>query len=244
LCQELHRISRQHPRFGYRRAWNLLRGEGWNINRKKVQRLWRIEGLKVPRIPRKKRALGHSQNSCLLRRATRKNEVWTVDFLHDSCADGSRLKILPVLDEYTRECLVLEVGRSMTSKDVKETLRRLFDKHGCPAYLRSDNGPEFIGRSIRNALEELGVQTLFIQPGSPWENGVVESFNARLRDEVLARESFWNLLEARVVLEEHRQFYNTKRPHRSLGGLSPEAFARGTPTDTSRLGVVKAKLTA
>lgn len=226
LATELHKLSRRFPRYGYRRIWAELDRSGWNVTPKRVLRVWRKEGLKVPQKQKKKRALGHSRNSCLLLRPTRPNEIWSVDFVQDTAANGKMLKILPVVDEFTRECVALEVDYTMTSMDVKQILKRLFQERGTPQYVRSDNGPEFIAKALQAALEELGCESRFIKPGSPWENGVVESFNSRLRDEVLNREMFWSALEAKVVLEEFQWFHNEERPHSSLNYQTPEEFAR------------------
>ena len=216
----------KHPRFGYRRIWALLRKEGFRVNRKRVYRLWRQQGLKVPRKRRKRRRLGHTGNGCARRRAERPNHVWAWDFIHDRTADGRPLKWLTLVDEYTRECLALEVGRGMTAKGVIAVVARVIAERGAPAHLRSDNGPEFIALALRDWLAAAGVQTLYIEPGAPWENGYAESFNSRLRDELLEQEEFASLLEAKVLGRDWRQQYNTTRPHSALGYRTPEEFAR------------------
>lgn len=221
----LRELSRAHPRYGYRRITALLRQDGWRINRKRVQRLWRREGLKVPRKQRKKRRWGCSANGAALRRAERPNQVWSYDFIEDQTADGRKLKILPIVDEFTRECLTIEVERSFTAKDVVETLKFLFELRGAPAYLRSDNGPEFIAEAVKTWLAESGVDTLYIAPGSPWENPYSESFNSRLRDELLNRELLETLTEAKMLIEDHRLEYNHRRPHSALGYRTPAAYA-------------------
>jgi putative transposase len=220
----------KHPRFGYRRIWALLRREGWRVNRKRVYRLCRQQGLKVPRRKRKKRRLGHSANGCARRRACGRNHVWAWDFIHDRTADGRPLKWLSVVDEYTRECLALEVARSLTARRVIDILVGLFAERGAPVHIRSDNGPEFIALAIRTWLEEAKVETLYIEPGSPWENGYAESFHARLRDELLEREEFSSPLEARVLSGAWKQEYNHDRPHSALGYQSPAEFARKCPS--------------
>jgi transposase InsO family protein len=225
LVKRMHELARRHPRYGYRRVAALLRQEGWRVNAKRVHRLWRQEGLKVPQKQRKKRRLGSSANGCTRRRAGRANEVWSYDFVLDQTADGRRLKILPVVDEHTRECLVMAVERRMTARDVVAVLARLFGERGAPAHLRSDNGPEFIAEAVKQWLAESGVATLYIEPGSPWENAYSESFNSRLADEVLDREVFSSLREAQVLLEGHRRQYNEERPHSSLGYVAPAVFA-------------------
>jgi transposase InsO family protein len=185
----------------------LLREDGWRVNHKRVERIWREEGLKVPRKQRKRRRLGQSANGIVHHRPESPNHVWSYDFVSDQTEDGRTLKILPVLDEFTRRTLALDVGRSFRSRDVIATLERLVQEHGAPAYIRSDNGPEFIAAAIRQWLEESGIGTLYIAPGSPWENGYSESFNSRLRDELL-----------------YRVDHNQHRPHSALGQRTPAAF--------------------
>jgi putative transposase len=225
LLLRIRELAREHPRYGYRRVTALLRREGWSVNRKRVHRLWRREGLKVPQVQRKRRRLGHSENSCTRRRAERPNHVWSYDFIHDQTADGRGLKLLPVVDEYTRECLTIEVERHLTANDVVSTLEYLFEVRGEPEHIRSDNGPEFIAEVVRDWLGRRGAKTLFIEPGSPWENAYSETFNSRLRDEILDREVFETLKEAKVLLEGHRLDYNHRRPHSSLGYRTPAEFA-------------------
>ena len=220
-------LVRRHPRYGYRRMWALLRQEGWRVNRKRIHRLWRAEGLKVPRKQRKKRYLGHSANGCARRRAEHKDHVWAWDFIHDRTHDGRPLKWLSIVDEYTRECLALEVGRGIVADRVIDVLVELFAVRGLPRHIRSDNGPEFIAGTIRQWLDHAGVQTLYIEPGSPWENGYAESFHGRLRDELLDREEFANLAEARTLGTAWRLEYNHRRPHSSLCYRTPAEFAAG-----------------
>jgi putative transposase len=226
LVGRMRELARKHPRFGYRRVAALLRGAGHEVNDKRVQRLWRREGLKIPRKVRKKRRLGDDGNGCTRRRAVKINEVWSYDFVFDQTADGRRLKILPILDEYTRECLVMLVGRTLTATDVIGALAQAARERGMPEYLRSDNGPEFIAGAVRRWLAKVGTQTLYIEPGSPWENAYSESFNSRLRDELLNGELFASEREAAVLLEQHRRAYNEERPHSSLGYVVPVVFAR------------------
>jgi len=215
--KRLLQLVREHPRYGYRRVWALLRAEGFRVNRKRVYRLWRREGLKVPRRKKKRRRLGHPGNGCARYRARYKGHVWSWDFIHDRTADGRPLKWLSVVDEYTRECLVLEVARGMTAARVVEVLLGVTRQRGAPKHIRSDNGPEFIARAIREGLKEAGVGVLYIEPGAPWENAYAESFHSRLRDELLEREGFASLLEARVLGRAWKEDYNHKRPHSSLG---------------------------
>jgi putative transposase len=221
LRERLVELAWKNGRYGYRRMTALLRGEGWRVNVKRVERLWRLEGLRVPKRQHKRRRLGSSDNGCWRKRAKRPNHVWGYDFMMDRTADGRRLKMLTVVDEYTRECLAIDVGRSLKAHDVLERLANLFVTRGTPEYIRSDNGPEFVNRTVRDWLERIGVETLYIEVGSPWENGYVESFNGKLRDELLNREMFETLLEAQVIVEDWRKDYNGQRPHSSLGYATP-----------------------
>ena len=218
-------LSRANPRYGYRRITALLRREQWAVNRKRVYRLWRREGLKVPQTQRKRRRLGSSANGCVRRRAERKNQVWSYDFVMDQTSDGRRLKMLPIVDEYTRECLRIEVGRHMRAEDVVEALQKLFQERGTPEHIRSDNGPEFIAAAVKEWLRVNGVETLYIEPGSPWENAYSETFNSRFEDELLDREQFDSEREAAVLIEEYRQHYNERRPHSALGYQTPSEFS-------------------
>jgi transposase InsO family protein len=216
VVQRMLELVRRHPRYGYRRITALLRQAGWLVNRKRIHRLWRRGGLKVPQKQRKKRRLGHSANGVLRRRTEHPNHVWCYDFLKDQTTDGRPLKLLPIEDEYTRECLALDVARSITAQDVIRTLARLFAERGAPRFIRSDNGPEFIAQAIRDWRPHAGVQTLYIAPGAAWENAYSESFNRRLRDELLNQELFTSVLEAKVITEDYRQEYNQRRPHSAL----------------------------
>ena len=211
----------RYGRYGYRRITGLLRGEGWAVNHKRVERLWRREGLNVPQKQPKRGRLWLADGSCLRRRPEYRHHVWAYDFVADRTQDGRPLKILTIVEEYSRECLAIVVARWLRSMEVLETLAQLFVTHGVPAHLRSDNGPEFTAELIRLWLEALQVQTLFIAPGSPWENGYVESFNGKLRDELLDREIFYTLTEAQILIERWRRQYNTVRPHSALGYRPP-----------------------
>jgi putative transposase len=229
LVERMVGLSRENPRYGYRRVWALLRREGWKENKKRVHRLWREEGLKVPGgKQRKRRQLAHggSENGCTKRKAEHKDHVWSYDFVMDWTENGRTLKMMPVVDEYTRECLCIEVERSITAKGVVKTLAALFARRGEPAFIRSDNGPEFIAKAVKRWLEVSGVRTLYIEPGSPWENAYSETFNSRFGDELLKREVFTSLLEAKILVEEYRNHYNHERPHSALlGYLTPAEFA-------------------
>ncbi|MFH1748560.1 MAG: IS3 family transposase [Planctomycetota bacterium] len=221
LVDRIITLATAYGRYGYRRITGLLRGEGWHVNHKRVERLWRREGLKVPQKQPKRKRLWLADGSCVRRRPEYRHHVWAYDFVAERTHDGRPLKILTVVDEYSRECLALLVARRLRSTDVLETLAELFVRHGVPVHIRSDNGPEFTATLVRLWLEALDVETLFIEPGSPWENGYIESFNGKLRDELLDREIFYTLTEARILIERWRREYNTVRPHSALGYRPP-----------------------
>ncbi len=225
LVQRLRELAGQRPRFGYRRIAALLRHEGRQASAARVLRLWRREGLKVPQKRRKKRAWGTDAQACHVRRAERKDDVWCWDFTFDRTAAGSPLKWLSIIDEHTRECLALKVDRGITAEDVIDTLAELLAMRGVPRAIRSDNGPEFVAGAIQRWLGQVGVQTWYVAPGSPWENGYAESFHSRLRDEFLAREVFESLTAARRLTAAWREDYNHHRPHSSLGYVTPVEFA-------------------
>ena len=228
LRERIVGLACTYGRYGYRRITGLLRNEGWHVNHKRVERIWRQEGLKVPQRQPKRRRLWLNDGSCIRLRPERKDHVWSYDFLVEQTSDGRALKILTVVDEYTRECLAIHVARKMTAFEVIEQLADLFLRRGIPEHLRSDNGSEFTAQVIRGWLKRLGVKTLYIEPGSPWENGYIESFNGKLRDELLNREIFDTLHEAKVLADRYRWEYNTLRPHSSLGYRppAPEAYLR------------------
>lgn len=225
LVRRLHELVREHPRRGYRMMCGMLRLDGWRINVKRVHRLWKQEGFKVPGKQHKRRHLGHSENGIVRRRAEHINHVWAVDFIHDRDDRDRPLKWLSVVDEFTRECVTLEVDRGMTSQDVVKVLIEAFAVRGVPAHIRSDNGGEFIARAIRRLAALTGVEMLYIAPGSPWENGYAESFHGRLRDELLNAEVFDGLHDAKKLGARWRHEYNHRRPHSSLKYLPPAAFA-------------------
>jgi putative transposase len=223
LGEELRQIAHKHSRFGYRRAHALLRRAGQQINHKRVHRVWRLMNLSLPqRRPRKRRR--QPPTATAITQATRPNQVWTYDFVHDWCAAGRRLKLLTVVDEFTREGLCIETRTSIKSGAVLSVLAGLISERGAPAYLRSDQGPEFVATKVKEWLSKVGVQTLYIEPGSPWQNAKGESFNGRLRDECLNIERFNNLAEAKVVVESWRKHYNSERPHSSLEYKTPLEF--------------------
>jgi putative transposase len=234
LVARMLELVRERPRFGYRRIAALLQLEGWGVNVKRVYRLWRREGLKVPKKSRKRRGKGTSANACHIRRAEHKDHVWTWDFVFDRTTSGTTLKWLSIVDEYTRECLMLKVSRSITSEDVIDTLAELFAMRGVPGCVRSDNGPEFIATAIECWFAKTGVQSLYIAPGAPWENGYAESFHSRLRDEFLNVHEFADLREARTLTNAWQEDYNHRRPHSSLGYQTPASFAAGGGANSVR----------
>lgn len=208
-------------RYGYKRITGLLQMAGWSVNAKRVQRIWRSEGLKVPAKQPKRGRLWLADGSCVRLRPEHRNHVWAYDFVAERTHEGRPLKLLTVVDEYTRECLAIRVERRITSHEVLMTLADLFLEYGVPEHIRSDNGPEFVAKAVREWLSELGVTTLFIEPGSPWENGYIESFNGKLRDELLNGEIFSTLNEAQILVAQWRRLYNGLRPHSSLGQRPP-----------------------
>ena len=221
LVNRIIELAEQFGRYGYRMITGLLRNEGWRVNHKRVERIWRKEGLKVPKKQPKRKRLWLNDGSCIRLRPKYKNHVWSYDIVYERTHDGRPLRILTIIDEYTRESLAISVGRHVTSESVIEQLADLFIRKGLPAHIRSDNGSEFTAKAIRQWLERLGVKTLFIAPGSPWENGYIESFNGKLRNELLNGEIFTTLLEAQVLIEQWRREYNQIRPHSSLGYRPP-----------------------
>ena len=235
LVERMLELVRLHPRYGYRFITGKLRQEGWHVNAKRIYRLWRREGLKVPKKKRKRRRLGTSDHACHRRRAEFKNDVWCWDFIFDRTENGTALKWLSIVDEYTRECLALKVDRSITSEDVIDTLAELFAMRGVPRHIRSDNGPEFIAHAIRQWLARVGVHTLYIEPGAPWQNSYAESFHSRCRDEFLATEVFENLAAARKLTAAWKEDYNHYRPHSSLGYRTPAEFAARCPASAPKL---------
>lgn len=226
LVARIIELATQYGRYGYRRITAMLRREGWQVNHKRVERIWRKEGLKVPQRQSKRGRLWLNDGSCIRLRPEHKDHVWSYDFMIARTGDGRAFRILTILDEYTRECLGILVDRKISSEDVIDQVFQLFVFRGIPEHIRSDNGTEFTARSIKKWLNSLGVKTLFIEPGSPWENGYIESFNGKLRDELLNREIFTTLTEARVLIEQWRREYNQVRPHSSLGYRPPAPEAR------------------
>ena len=221
LTADIIALAHQYGRYGYRRITVLLRSAGWAVNKKRVERIWRCEGLKIPAKQPKRGRLWLNDGSCIRLRPERPNHVWSYDFVMDRTHDGKAFRMLCVIDEFTRESLAIRVARKLKSADVIDVLADLFILRGIPAHIRSDNGPEFVAQTLRDWIVAVGAKTAYIEPGSPWENGYVESFNGRLRDELLNGELFYTLKEARIVIEAWRRHYNTVRPHSSLGYRPP-----------------------
>lgn len=225
LTKRIIELACMYGRYGYRRITALLHWDGWCVNHKRVERIWKQEGLKVPRKQRKRGRLWLNDGSCVRLRPKHKDHVWSYDFVQGRTHDGRSFRVLTVIDEYTRECLAIDVTRSLKSDDVLERLAWLMATRGVPGHIRSDNGAEFTAKAVRSWLKRVGVKTLYIEPGSPWENGYIESFNGKLRDELLSGEVFTSLLEAKVLIERWRVHYNTARPHSSLGYRAPAPAA-------------------
>ena len=225
LTADIVELATQYGRYGYRRITALLLTAGWVVNVKRVERIWRREGLKVPRRQPKKGRLWLNDGSCVRLRPEHPNHVWSYDFVEDSTHNGRKFRMLNVIDEFTRECLAIRIDRRLRSTDVIDVLSDLFIMRGVPGHVRSDNGPEFVAQAVRDWIAAVGAKTAFIEPGSPWENGYCESFNSKLRDELLDGEIFYSLAEAKAVIESWRQHYNTRRPHSSLGYKPPAPAA-------------------
>ena len=226
LTADLIELARQYGRYGYRKIAALLRDAGWIVNDKRVERIWRREGLKVPQKQPKRGRLWLNDGSCVRLRPEHRDHVWSYDFVEDRTHNGRKFRMLNILDEFTHECLAIRVARKLQAIDVIDVLTDLFILRGVPAHIRSDNGPEFVAKAVQEWITGVGAKTAYIAPGSPWENGYVESFNARLRDELLDGEIFYSLREAQIIIESWRRHYNTVRPHASLGYRppAPEVF--------------------
>ena len=227
LTADLVELARRHGRLGYRKIAEMLRSTaGWIVNDKRVERIWRREGLKVPAKQSKQGRIWSADGSCIRLRAERPNHVWSYDFVEDRTHEGRKYRMLNLIDEFTHECLAIRVDRKLKSTDVIDLLSDQFILRGVPEHIRSDNGPEFVAKAVQDWVRAVGAKTAYIERGSPWENGFIESFNARLRDELLDGEIFYSLAEARIVIESWRRHYNTVRPHGSLGYKppAPEVF--------------------
>ena len=231
LRKRLRELSEQHPRYGYRRIAALLRQEGWRVGKRQIQRLHRLEGLRVP--PTKRKVVRRGVSTGWPVKADHRGPVWTWDFIADATVRGGALKMLTILDEYTRECHVLRADRALRADEVLRWLERAIAEHGAPEYLRSDNGPEFIAHAVQRWLDQNGIKIRYIDPGSPWQNGFVESFHGRFRDECLNREQLGTLTEARVVVEDYRCESNQRRPHSRLGYQSPARFVQQLPSPST-----------
>jgi transposase InsO family protein len=245
LTADIIALARQYGRYGYRRVTALLRPAGWLVNHKRVERIWRREGPKVPPQQPKRGRLWLADGSCIRLRPEYPNHVWSYDFVEDRTHDGRKYRMLNVLDEFTRECLAIRVSRKLNSTDVLGVLTDLFILRGIPGHIRSDNGPEFVAKAVRDWIAAVGARTAYIEPGSPWENGYCESFNAKFRDELLDGEIFYSLKEAQTVIEAWRRHYNTIRPHSALDYRPPApevvpwpptpASSQGAPAATSNM---------
>ena len=242
LVNQMVELATQYGRYGYRMVTGLLREDGWKVNHKRIERLWRREGLKVPQKQPKRKRLWLGDGSCVRLRPSYTDHVWSYDFVQDRTSDGRAFRMLTLIDEYSRECLVIDVARKLTSENVLERLSDLFVRRGVPEHIRSDNGPEFTAKKVTEWLERVDVKTLFIEPGSPWENGYNESFNGTLRYELLDVELFDTLLEAKVLIERWRVEYNTIRPHSSLGYRPPAPEAIQRWTESARRSLPKENL--
>ena len=234
LTADIIALALQYGRYGYRRITALLREVGWRVNRKRVERIWRQEGLKVPQKQPKKGRLWLTDGSCIRLRPEYPNHVWSYDFVEDRTHDGRKFRMLNIIDEFTRECLTIRVSRKLKAVDVIDVLSDLFILRGVPGHIRSDNGPEFVAQAVRAWISAVGAKTAYIEPGSPWENGYCESFNSKLRDELLKGEIFYTLKEAQIVIESWRRHYNTVRPHSSLGYRPPAPEVVLWPAPQSR----------
>jgi transposase InsO family protein len=227
LTADIVELARRHGRLGYRKIAEMLRSTaGWIVNDKRVERIWRREGLKVPARQSKQGRIWLADGSCIRLRAERPNHVWSYDFVEDRTHEGRKYRMLNLIDEFTHECLSIRVDRKLKSTDVIDVLSDQFILRGVPEHIRSDNGPEFVAKAVQDWIGAVGTKTAYIERGSPWENGFIESFNARLRDELLDGEIFYSLAEAKIVIESWRRHYNTERPHGSLGYKppAPEVF--------------------
>jgi putative transposase len=225
LTEAMIALAIEYGRYGYRRIAVKLREAGWQVSTDRVQRIWRQEGLKVPQKQKPRGRLWLNDGSCVRLRPERANHVWSYDFVSAMTHDGRTLRLLVLIDEYTRECLAIRVARRLGSYEVIETLADVMVWRGIPEHIRSDNGPEFVAKELREWLGKVGTDTLYIEPGSPWENGYCESFNGKMRDECLNGEIFYSLKEAQIVIEQWRVEYNTRRPHSALGYRPPAPAA-------------------
>ena len=235
MSADIIALAAQYGRYGYRRITALLRAAGWVVNVKRVERIWRREGLKVPQKQPKRKRLWLNAGSCIRLRAEHPNHVWSYDFVEDRTHDGRKYRMLNIIDEFSRECLAIRIDRKLKSTDVIGVLADLFTLRGVPGYVRSDNGAEFIATAVQDWIAAVGAKTAYIEPGSPWENGYCESFNSKLRDELLNGEIFYTLAEARIIIESWRQHYNEVRPHSSLGYKPPAPEVLTSPRPAAHI---------
>ena len=226
LLKAIHQKVGAHPRYGCRRITQLLKETGWKVNYKRIHRLWKQEGLRVPQKKRKRRYIGKGANACDKRFSVKMNDVWTLDFIYDRLISGRQIRCLAIVDEYTRENLCLKLGHSISGEDVITELNELIKKRGIPTCIRSDNGPEFISKKVKEWLEAVKIEPLFVEPGAPWQNGYIEGFNSRFRDEFLNMEHFSTVREAQQLALKWQKEYNEKRPHSSLNYQTPNQFAK------------------
>jgi putative transposase len=234
VIKSMHVLAARYPRYGYRRMQVFLAREGQVMSPDRVHRLWRQEGVQVPRRRPRRRVAVHRPRPLPANGA---NQMWAYDFVFDACANGQQLKCLTVVDEYTRECLTIDVAGSIRSSRVIEVLSRLISVHGAPRCLRSDNGPEFVSRAVLRWLHGANIDTAAIDPGRPWQNGLNESFNGKFRDECLSMQWFKNRIDAKILIEEFRRQYNEVRPHSSLAQLTPAEFKK-TLSQTHPAGAI------
>jgi putative transposase len=229
LTADVIELARRYGRYGYRKIAALLRDAGWLVSDTRVERVWRREGLKVPQKQTKRGRLWLTDGSCIRLRPEHPNHVWSYDFVEDRTHDGRKYRMLNIIDEFTHECLAIRINRKLKAIDVIDALSDLFILRGVPGHIRSDNGPEFLAKALQDWIQAVGAKTAYIAPGSPWENGFIESFNARLRDELLDGEIFYTLREAQIIIESWRRHYNAVRPHASIGyrAPAPEVFVPG-----------------
>ena len=240
LTRAIIALASQYGRYGYRRITVSLREAGWRVGKDRVERIWRREGLKVPQKQKPRGRLWLNDGSCVRLRPERPNHVWSYDFVSTYTHDGRTVRMLNLIDEFTRKCLAIHPRRRLNSRNVIEVLANAMIEHGIPEHIRSDNGPEFVARDLRKWLADIGTKTLYIEPGSPWENGYCESFNSKLRDEFLNGEIFYSLKEVQVLAERWRVYYNTVRPHSSLGYRPPAPAAQQIEANTGH-GKVESK---
>jgi len=224
LKKDIIRLAERHPRYGYRRITAMLQSEGWRVNTKRVHRIWRELGLRVPKKQKKRRKIYLGDGSCMSLRPLYQHHVWSYDFVEDRLACGRKYRCLTIIDEFTKESLKIKVKRSIKSQNVLEVLAQLFFERGIPDFIRSDNGSEFIANAVKKFIKDVGAKTMYINPGCPWENPFIERFNGTLKDELLNREAFDTLNEAEAMIENYRQEYNKIRPHSALNYMTPEAF--------------------